>query len=167
MMATRSRYSPRLTSAETHEPATLLRRLAALAYDTLLLAALLMCFSLLVLLVRGGRAVAPGTLWFQLGVLAIAGAFFSGFWVHGGQTLGMRAWRIRLVARDGGTVTWGRALRRFAAAWLSILPMGLGLWWSLFDAERRCWHDRLAGTRVIRVRPADASASASARPPRA
>lgn len=165
MMATASPDSPRLISAETREPATLLRRLAALAYDALLLAALLMCFSLLVLLVRGGRAVAPGTLWFQLCVLAIAGIFFGGFWVHGGQTLGMRAWRIRLVTREGGPMTWGRALQRFAAAWLSILPMGLGFWWSLFDPERRCWHDLLTDTRVIRVRAADAAASASARPP--
>ena len=71
----------------------------------------------------------------------------------------MRAWRIELIAADGGPVGWDRALLRFAAAWLSLAPAGLGLWWSAIDPERRCWHDRLAGTRLVRTRP-KASASA-------
>jgi uncharacterized RDD family membrane protein YckC len=138
------------------EPAGLLRRLAALAYDTLLLTALLMCFTLVVLLVRGGEAIPAGTWWFQLALLAVTATFFAGFWTHGGQTLGMRAWRLRVVAADGGAVSYERALLRFVAAWISLAVAGLGFWWSLVDPERCCWHDRLSGTRVVRLGRASA-----------
>jgi uncharacterized RDD family membrane protein YckC len=138
-------------------PAPLLRRLAALAYDALLLLALLFAFTLLVILVRGGREIDPGTFWFEGSIVVIALVFCAGFWTRGGQTLGMRAWRIRVVAVDGGPVTWPRAAARFFAGWLAALPAGLGYWWAWIDRERRCWHDRLSGTRVIRVPPRTAS----------
>jgi uncharacterized RDD family membrane protein YckC len=117
----------------------------------LLLAALVVCFTLIVLAVRLGAAVPPGSWWFELCLLAIAALFFCGFWVHGGQTLGMRAWRIRVMRDDGSGLTWTRALARFAAAAVALLPAGLGLWWSAFDPAKRGWHDRLTGTRVVRA----------------
>ncbi len=146
--------TPAPDSAPAIEPATLLRRLAALTYDALALLGLLMCFTLLMVLVRGGRAIPPGTLWFELCLFGIAAGYFAGLWTRSGQTLGMRAWHIRLVAANGALVPWRRALLRFGAAWLSLLPAGLGYWWSLMDPQRRCWHDRLAGTRVVRERRA-------------
>src|SRR5262245_55644052 len=90
------------TVPQSPEPAALLRRLAALAYDALLLFALLLVFTTLVLIVRGQRAIPPGTLWFDASLVAVALVFCAGFWTHGGQTLGMRAWRIRVVAANGG-----------------------------------------------------------------
>jgi uncharacterized RDD family membrane protein YckC len=135
----------------TLEPASVWRRLAALCYDALLLTALAVCFTLLVLAVRLGAAVPPGSWWFPAALLGLATAFFCGFWVHGGQTLGMRAWRIRVVRDDGGALTWRRAALRFAAALVAALPAGLGLWWSVFDAGKRGWHDRWTGTRVVRA----------------
>jgi uncharacterized RDD family membrane protein YckC len=140
------------------EAAPLLRRLAALAYDALLLFALLFVFTLLVLLLRGGREIGAGTPWFEGALVAVALTFCAAFWTRGGQTLGMRAWRIRVVATDGGPVSWRSAVVRFFAGWLAALPAGLGYWWALLDAERRCWHDLLSHTRVIRVAPRAASA---------
>jgi uncharacterized RDD family membrane protein YckC len=131
----------------------LLLRLAALAYDGLLLFGLLFVFTLLVLLARGGRAIGAETVWFEACLVLVAVFFCAGFWVRGGQTLGMRAWRIRVVTSGGGPVTWPRAIVRFFAGWLVALPGGVGYWWALFDRQRRCWHDRLSGTRVVRVRP--------------
>lgn len=131
------------------EPAGLVRRLAALVYDVMLLGAVLFMFTLAVFLVRGGRAVPPGTYWFQLCLVAIVVLFFTWFWVHGGQTLGMKAWRLRAVALDGKPVRWPNALARFGAGLLAALPAGLGFWWGLFDRERRGWHDRLSRTRVV------------------
>ena len=129
------------------------RRLAALCYDLLLLAALVVVFTLLVLAVRLGTPVPPGTRWFELSLLAIIVLFFCGFWVHGGQTLGMRAWRIRVVRDDGGALTWPRAAARFALGVVAAAPAGLGLWWSLFEPGKRGWHDRWTGTRVVRAAP--------------
>jgi uncharacterized RDD family membrane protein YckC len=146
----------------TREPARLARRVAALVYDLMLLAALLFMFTLAVFIVRGGRAVAPGTLWFQLGLAGIVLLFFTWFWVHGGQTLGMKAWRLRLVGSGDSPVGWPAALLRFAAGILAALPAGLGLWWAAFDAERRGWHDRLSGTRLL-YEPREVSADAGTR----
>jgi uncharacterized RDD family membrane protein YckC len=140
------------------EPAPLLRRLAALAYDALLLFATLFLFTLLTILVRGGREIEPGTVWFETSLIGVALIFCAGFWTRGGQTLGMRAWQIRVIAADGGGVSGPRAIARFFAGWLAALPAGLGYWWAWVDREQRCWHDRLSGTRVIRVRPSAPSA---------
>jgi uncharacterized RDD family membrane protein YckC len=127
------------------------RRLAAFGYDLLLLAALLFVFTLLVLAIRLGEAVPPGSWWYPLCLIAVTMAFFCGFWVYGGQTVGMRAWRIRVVRDDGAPLGWPRAVARFAAGLVAALPAGLGLWWSGFDAHKRGWHDRWTRTRVVRA----------------
>jgi uncharacterized RDD family membrane protein YckC len=140
------------SSTVAPEPAPLWRRLAALGYDLLLVTALVFCFTLLVLSVRRGVAVPPGSWWFPLCLLGIAMAFFCGFWAHGGQTVGMRAWRIRVVRDDGGTLGWPRAAARFAAGLVAALPAGLGLWWSVVDDRKLGWHDRWTHTRVVRAK---------------
>jgi uncharacterized RDD family membrane protein YckC len=150
--------------ATAFEPASLFKRGAAFVYDLLILVGLLATFTLLAVVLHDG-AIASGSVWFQLALLAVVVAFFCGFWVHGGQTLGMRAWRIRLVSQDGTPLTWPRAALRFAAGAVALLPLGLGLWWGIFDAQRRGWHDRLTGTRVVRVRPL--AVTAPSPPPRA
>lgn len=127
------------------------RRLAALGYDLLLLLAIAFCFTWLVLTARLGTPVPPGTWWFESSLVAIAMLFFCGFWVRGGQTLGMRAWRIRVVRDDGGALSWRQSVARFAAGVVAAAPAGLGLWWSFLDADNRGWHDRWTGTRVVRA----------------
>jgi len=133
------------------EPAPVWRRLAAFCYDLLLLTALFLSFTALAVAVRLD-AVSPGTWWHQLSLLGIAAAFFCGFWTHGGQTLGMRAWRIRVVRDDGGPLSWSRAAARFAVGVVAAAPAGLGLWWSVLDEHKRGWHDRSTRTRVVRAR---------------
>jgi len=126
----------------------LLRRLAAVLYDGLLLIALWMAASALWLAFREGEAVTAGNVWFRLYLLAIAWAFLVGFWVRGGRTLGMIAWRMQLTAADGGPVTLRQASARFFAALLSWLPVGAGYLWALVDRDGLTWHDRLSGTRL-------------------
>ena len=141
--------------------APLARRLAALVYDALLLLGLLFVFTLLLILARGGRAIAAGTFWYEASLAAVAFVFCGLSWTRGGQTVGMKAWRIRVVARNATSIDWPRAALRFFASWLSLLPAGLGYWWALVDRERCCWHDRLSGTRVIRA-PASADGASGA-----
>jgi uncharacterized RDD family membrane protein YckC len=135
------------------EPAAVWRRLAALCYDLLLLAGLIFVFTLGVLALRRGVAVPPGSVWFPAALFLLTGAFFCGFWVHGGQTAGMRAWHIRVERDDGRALDWPCAAARLAAGVLAALPAGLGLWWAVLDERKRAWHDRLTRTRVVRVRP--------------
>jgi len=76
--------------------------------------------------------------------------FFSAFWLKSGQTLGMQAWRIKLVrSSDGETATAGQALLRCGGALLSAACVGLGYLWCLVDRNQRYWHDYLSGTELI------------------
>ena len=132
----------------------LLRRLAAAAYDWLLLVALWMLVATLFLLVHGGNAPEPGTALnnaLRACLLAVTALFFTGFWKFGGQTLGMRAWRLQVIRDDEAPLTWADSSRRLLAAILSLLPAGAGFWWILVDKEGRAWHDRLSHTQLRRV----------------
>ncbi len=120
-------------------------------YDALLLAAIFIVAGFVALAATDGEAVPSGSVWFQSYLLLIAMLFFCGFWINGGQTLGLKTWRLRVEAADGGTVDARRALLRFAAGIVAIAPAGLGLLWMVFDPERRALHDRLSGTRVVRL----------------
>ena len=141
---------------ETLSPPGLLRRLAAVLYDSLLLLALLMIATALFLPFTGGEAIDPrrdpALEWIYRAVLALlVVGFFGIFWTRGGQTLGMATWRLRVEHEDGRTLTWADTVRRLAAAALSWLALGLGWLWILVDPQRRAWHDRLSGTRVVLV----------------
>ncbi len=129
--------------------AHLLLRLAALFYDSLLVGALLIIASFAYLPLAGGDAVAPGDWLYRLYLLALAYLFFVGFWTHDGRTLGLLAWRLRIVDAHGRPPSLARASARFALALLSWLPAGAGYLWSLLDGERRTLHDRWAGTWLI------------------
>lgn len=121
-----------------------------MAYDWLLLASLLFAVTLVLIIVRGGTPIAPGTLWYSVLMIAVAFLFYGWCWTHGGQTLGLRAWKLRVVTAEGGPLSWWSAATRFAASATLLLPPGLGLVWSLIDSDRRCWHDRLSRTRIDR-----------------
>lgn len=80
----------------------------------------------------------------------VTAAYSVASWRLGGQTLGMRPWRLRVVAADGGELTWRALLIRFAVGNLSLLLGGLGFWWAWLDREGLTWHDRVSGTRMQR-----------------
>ncbi len=131
-------------------PPGLLRRLGAMFYDSLLLLALLMMLSYpYVWLTGGDKPSLVVKTAYQIYLLAICFFYFAGFWVRGGQTLGLRTWRLKLVTKDGGPITWKVALKRFAYAWISLLCLGLGFLWVLHDRDKLAWHDRWAGTRMV------------------
>lgn len=131
-------------------PAGFLRRLGAMFYDSLLLIALLMMLSYPYVWLTGGDK--PGLIVktaYQIYLLAICFFFYAGFWVRGGQTLGLRSWRLKLVRNDGGPITWAIAFKRFAFAWVSLLCLGLGFLWVIYDYDKLAWHDRWSGTRLV------------------
>lgn len=134
-------------------PAPLWRRLAATGYDLLPLVGIWMGGAFVALLFVPGHQVPPGTLWFQLYLVALTAAYFGLSWLRCGQTIGMRAWKIRLVGADGQPCSPAMIAGRLLLTPLSLLPLFAGVAAAAFDPAGRMWHDRVAGTRVIRVNP--------------
>jgi len=142
-------------STDTPSP-FLLRRLAAMLYDTLLVLPLIMLSVALAMgmsrLLTGGdntNALDPNLV--RVIALFTTIAFFCAFWAKSGQTLGMQAWRIKLVDFEGRVPGLARCVVRCLAAVLSATCFGLGYLWCLVDRRRRYWHDYLSGTEFILV----------------
>ena len=83
--------------------------------------------------------------WLLTGTYAIAS------WRRGGQTLGMRPWRLRVAGIDGAPATLSALRIRYAVGTLSVLAAGLGFWWAWLDRDGLTWHDRASGTRLVRL----------------
>ncbi len=135
--------------AEIVLPAPLWRRLIAGVYDALLVAGLLMMAVMVMVISASLTGTELHRRAVQLVCFGVAGAYFCWSWTRGGQTLGMRTWRLMLRRDDGAPVRLPIAVLRYAAAWLSLLPAGLGFLHALIDGRRRTWHDMLAGTEMV------------------
>jgi uncharacterized RDD family membrane protein YckC len=134
------------------------RRFAALIYDGFLLLALLMIFTAASLLfTRGHLAVTRESSggWFyayRAGEVGVIAAYYIVNWIHSGQTLGMRAWRLRAVSDLGEPLDGRSALLRFICGFLAWPPAALGVLWLYLDPDHLAIHDRLSRTRVVLVR---------------
>lgn len=142
--------------------APLWRRLAAMLYDSLLVFAIWILVGFAVMSAFGleqARTIEGETVVLDPlvkntlfgAMLLSAFLFFGFFWTHSGQTLGMQAWRIRVLREDGGSISWKQSAIRFASAPPSLLLLGLGYWWSLLDPGRRSVPDLLSRTRIVRA----------------
>ncbi len=131
---------------ESNPPARLWRQFAAMVYDSLLIIALLFLAVGILVAINGGEAVEP-TFAFKFLLVFVVFTFYAWFWHKSGQTLGMRAWRIRIVSEFGGNPSWGISYLRLMFALLSWACLGLGYWWRLFKPYT--WHDRLSQTRIV------------------
>ena len=157
-------------------PCPLWRRLLALVYDLLIVVALVMVVGLLCQLATGGRLISTGGAhavvppWYQALQGVVVAAYFISSWRRGGQTLGMRPWRIGVCRTDGGTLSLRQAFVRalvaaapllllalapllglHAVLWTMLLAWALWLAPALFDPRRRALHDLAAGTELHRL----------------
>ena len=123
------------------------RRLASMVYEAILLFAVGFFAAWVFFFASGGRDATAGAPRYllQIFIVVVFAAYLLWSWLRGGQTLAMKAWKIRLVG-----VTPKKALLRFVLA-LVLVPSLVSLVWSLFDPERQFLHDRLAGTRLTKV----------------
>jgi len=131
------------------------RRFAALIYDGFLLAALLMTYTGAILIFTH-RAVLPETYgaWvylYRAGLVAVIAAYYVFNWIRSGQTLGMRAWRLRAVSDAGSPLDTTSALLRFLCGFLAWPPAALGVLWLYLDPDHLAIHDRLSRTRIVRL----------------
>jgi uncharacterized RDD family membrane protein YckC len=151
-----------MNEATTTKPkyAGLFKRLFAIFYDSFLLLAILFIVSAIATALNNGKAVEPGDALYPVFVILIFGLsylYFAWFWIHGGQSLGMKTWRIQLQSCDpekngNGQIDWKIAAIRFIGAIFSWGVFGLGFLWSLFDRKNRCWHDLISKTVIIDLR---------------
>lgn len=125
------------------------RRLAAIIYDGLLILALWMAATAAVVILRQVE-IQPANIFFQGYLLIVAWLYLAICW-RAGQTLGMKAWRIHLVA-EARPISWHKTAVRFLVAILSWAGLGIGFLWSLFHPQKASWHDLASGSR-LRVLP--------------
>lgn len=156
-------------SAIAPVPASFRVRIAAMIYESLLVLAVLFIASLPFLYVVGDARSGWQHFLFQFYLAGVLFAYFAAFWLRGGQTLAMKTWRIRLVDRNGGPITLRLAFLRFclmlvmpalalagywltrSGAWPWLVVGCAGLLWALGDRDRQFLHDRVLGTRLVRV----------------
>jgi uncharacterized RDD family membrane protein YckC len=135
--------------------AGLFRRLFAIFYDAFLLIAILFAVTAIANALNHGKAIEPDDTFYPLYVIVVVGLsylYFAWFWIHGGQTLGMKTWRVQLVSQDEIAIDWKLTVIRFISAIFSWGFFGLGFLWALFDKNRRCWHDISSKTVLLDLR---------------
>ena len=121
------------------------RRLASMVYEAILLFAVAFFAAWIFFFASGGRDATAGGMrhLLQLFIGLFFAAYFLWSWLRGGQTLAMKAWRIRLV-----DITPARALLRLLLAAI-LVPTGVSVVWALFDRDRQFLHDRLVRSRLV------------------
>jgi uncharacterized RDD family membrane protein YckC len=157
--------------------ASLVRRLAAMAYEGLVVAAILLIAAFPFTGASTARLDGLTRHLFQAYLFLVLGLYFVWCWRRGGQTLPMKAWKLRVEDARGGPLATSRAILRYAlaalafgssavaaivllrhprelAAWAAVAPGLATLLWSAIDRDRQFLHDRLAGTRIVAAEPA-------------
>lgn len=137
-------------------PASLLKRFGAMLYDFLLFGSAVLVVGflsmLLITAITGTENVKSGSIFaklFFIYLLAFGYFFFGWFWTHGGQTLGMRAWKLEVITLDGQCINWTQALFRYIYSIISWIPFGAGYLWMLFDKNNLTFHDRISKTAIV------------------
>jgi uncharacterized RDD family membrane protein YckC len=125
-------------------------RLAAMLYDTLLMLAMWLVAAGIAVAINGGEQISTNNP-FLPSIMFIVWIWFNlHFWRRGGQTLGMRSWRLRILSTTGKPLTYTQCFLRLAVAVPSFALFYLGYLWILVDKDGLTWHDRYSETRIIR-----------------
>lgn len=153
------------------------RRLACFVYEGVLLFGVLMLAGYLYGSLTQQRHALQGQWGLRAFIFIVLGIYFGWFWSHGGQTVAMKTWHIRLVDRAGRPVSQARALVRYLLSWIWFVPAlataGLSGWQgglalsvavltgvlgyaalSRLHPQRQYWHDVVCGTRLVDTRTA-------------
>ncbi|MFK7858889.1 MAG: RDD family protein [Granulosicoccus sp.] len=123
----------------------LFRRIAAFLYDCLLLIAIYFVITAAVIPLNDGEAIQHWS--YKLFLVMVAFLFFDWFWRHGGQTLGMRAWRIRLEGTEHEKITFKQSIHRYL---LGLIAFGFTLFFMFLNSTQQALHDKLSKTRIVK-----------------
>lgn len=130
-------------------------RVAAWLIDSILVCVMTLAFVASMVLV--GVDIYPDTgqghlyLFFGMVIIVILmkNAYYTLFQGNNGQTIGQAVLGIRLVDEFGDTPSFNRILRRRSARFISMLLLGVGYLWMIFNPDRQTLHDKIAGTYVV------------------
>jgi len=145
------------TSSPTLENAALWKRLFAIVYDILIYFSIAIAYRAAMLAIQvqingqpaAGQRTEMGSLE-TLGLVVILIGFCSVCWRYkGGQTLGMKAWRLQLRADSGGQLSWQQCIIRCVLAPIMLGLCGIGYFYSVFDKQSRCAHDIIIRTHMV------------------
>jgi len=126
------------------------RYIAAIFYDLILvIAVLLFATAIFHFLNHGKVTISSSLIVFRLYLLCVSFIFYGWFWTHGGQTLGLRAWKLRLVNQKHADINWKQAFIRYITACASWLVFGLGVFWRLWQKDRMTWQDLCSKSYII------------------
>lgn len=123
------------------KPPSFLRRIAVITYDIILLISVLFLATLILIPFQPDGAFQPNTLLYSLYLLIVSFLFYGWFWTHGGQTLGLQTWKLRVIGNNKQPITWLQAMVRFATALFSWGFAGIGFFWIIFNDKNLTWHD--------------------------
>lgn len=123
-----------------------------MTYDGVVLAGLLVIAAALALPFDEGNQRALRDPVFTLYLLSVVFLYLAFCWRNGGMTLGMRAWKLRLLPDEGEAISWKTCFLRYAISMVSIALLGLGFLWSIFDRHNRCWHDLASHSGIYRMK---------------
>ena len=118
-------------------------------YDSILLCAVFFCATFILISSLGEGEIESGNIFYTAFLIFLAYFYFCWHWVKGRQTLGMRSWTIYVVNESNTALNWKQASLRFAASLLSLIILGLGFVWALFDKKKLALHDHLSKTKLI------------------
>ncbi len=130
------------------------RYLAAVFYDLMLVIAAFFVATAALLPFTAGEAIESSVM-YPLYLLGVSFAFYGWFWTHGGQTLGLRAWKLRVVNENQTDINWQQALIRFITACGSWLALGLGIFWCIWQKDKKTWQDLSSKSMIIRIESTD------------
>ena len=134
----------------------LFRRLMAIFYDLFLLVAILFVTIIIANTINRGEAIVPGNPYYPLFVIclfAISFFYYGWFWTHGGQTLGMQTWKMKLINDNRQNISWMQAVIRSITALCSWACFGAGFLWALFNSQKLTWHDMASRCSLVDLRP--------------
>jgi uncharacterized RDD family membrane protein YckC len=123
---------------------------AAFLYDLFPILGILLLTGFITLLFRNGEEVPPGTLWFNTLIAFEVLFYYIYSWKVGGQTLGMRAWKLKIVSDNSKPgMSWSHAIIRFIIGIVSTSTLGLGVLWKKFSTENKSWMDICSHSKTV------------------
>ena len=133
-------------------PPSIFRRVAAIFYDSIILASILILATFIYVGLNNFNAIPSGNIIFQVYLTFISYLFFIFFWTKYGQTTGMTAWKLQVLDKNNQKINLTQASVRFVFALITISFFGVGLIYAILDPKNRTLYDILSKTKLSYIK---------------